>query len=294
MEITEIKITDEIRQKVAATQGVFFESISGINRQKIADDLLNTSKALDQALILQKFETLEGKKVLEVGSGLGINLMAWKKFFHVQASGIEPGEEGFGGSYELSQQILSANSELEIEIKKATGENIPFPDESFDIVYSTNVLEHTNDPQKVLHECVRVLKKGGLLQIIFPNYLSYFDGHYAILHPPALFKSLFVWVVRLYGRNPAFARTIRTELNPLWVKKNISQLKKSYSLEIVDEGQSLFLERLSGKNFKAWAGMGKLSPLIQFLQATKITWLVGKIIIALKGWTPIVLTVRKS
>src|SRR6476469_1391980 len=42
-----------------------------------------------------------------------------------------------------------------------SAESLPFPDESFDVVLSTQVLEHVPDPEQALTEAVRVLKKGG-------------------------------------------------------------------------------------------------------------------------------------
>jgi SAM-dependent methyltransferase len=48
-------------------------------------------------------------------------------------------------------------------------EPIPFSDEFFDEVYSENLLEHLLNPNKVLCEMVRVLKKGGKLTIITDN-----------------------------------------------------------------------------------------------------------------------------
>lgn len=39
---------------------------------------------------------------------------------------------------------------------------IPYPDESFDIVFADNVLEHLEKPEQVFREVARVLKRGGL------------------------------------------------------------------------------------------------------------------------------------
>jgi SAM-dependent methyltransferase len=48
-------------------------------------------------------------------------------------------------------------------------EDIPFDDESADIVLMDDVLEHVHDPEQVLRECRRVLRPGGLLVARFPS-----------------------------------------------------------------------------------------------------------------------------
>ena len=62
---------------------------------------------------------------------------------------------------------------------------IPFPDESFDVVYHSHVLEHFSKKQgiELIKECYRVLKKGGVLRIAVPDiersvreYLKNLDG----------------------------------------------------------------------------------------------------------------------
>lgn len=57
-----------------------------------------------------------------------------------------------------------------INFIKADLEKIPLKDSSFDLVYSAFVLEHLQDPVKVLKEAVRVLSKDGFLILIAPNY----------------------------------------------------------------------------------------------------------------------------
>lgn len=49
--------------------------------------------------------------------------------------------------------------------------DLPFPDESFDVVASTGVLQHTADPEKALSELIRVLKKDNTL------YLGVYGKH---------------------------------------------------------------------------------------------------------------------
>lgn len=47
--------------------------------------------------------------------------------------------------------------------------NLPVVDESFDLVIIDNVIEHMYDPRRVLEECIRVLRKRGVLAVITPN-----------------------------------------------------------------------------------------------------------------------------
>ena len=47
--------------------------------------------------------------------------------------------------------------------------HLPTSDEVFDLVIMDNVIEHIYDPKRVLGECKRVLKKGGILAVLTPN-----------------------------------------------------------------------------------------------------------------------------
>jgi len=46
---------------------------------------------------------------------------------------------------------------------------LPAINGSFDLVIIDNVIEHMYDPRRVLEECIRVLKKGGVLAVMTPN-----------------------------------------------------------------------------------------------------------------------------
>ena len=55
----------------------------------------------------------------------------------------------------------------------ARAERLPFEDNSFDLVFSTGLLEHFEDPMPIIFEMVRVLKNGGLFYSdIVPNKFS--------------------------------------------------------------------------------------------------------------------------
>ena len=57
----------------------------------------------------------------------------------------------------------------------ASGDNLPFEDESFDFVISSHVLEHFFDPVKALKEWYRVIKPDGYIFMIIPHKMRTFD-----------------------------------------------------------------------------------------------------------------------
>jgi len=59
------------------------------------------------------------------------------------------------------------------EFHLASLESLPFPAESFDVIFSEYVFEHLTDPEGVLAELKRVLKPSGTVVVLTPNYYSY-------------------------------------------------------------------------------------------------------------------------
>jgi ubiquinone/menaquinone biosynthesis C-methylase UbiE len=291
-----LTIPEHIYAAAVATQGIFGEQLCGIDRNKLADDLLSEAKAHQQAAVLEHFANLRGARVLEVGAGLGSNLVIWSKCYGADVYGIEPDGVGFDASYKLACTMMEANGLDPNRIINAPGEHLPFPDGSFDIVFSANVLEHTDQPAQVLMEAVRVLRPGGVLQFVYPNHTSYYDGHYGVLHPPILWRGFFPWYVKwVWRRDPAFARTLRTELNASWTRRQVRALQSNkMNVELLGLGTDLFLERMTSLDFNTWASLGRVKRLLDLIGNAKVRRLLGRVVIALNGWTPIVLTLRKS
>lgn len=59
------------------------------------------------------------------------------------------------------------------EGRQASGESVPYPDDSFDVVVCDNVLEHLEQPAAVFREVHRVLKPGGVFLAKTPNKHHY-------------------------------------------------------------------------------------------------------------------------
>jgi hypothetical protein len=140
-----------------------------------------------------------------------------------------------------------------------------------------------------------VLKPGGFAQIIFPNYRSFYDGHYHIFHPPIYSNQFFQWLVsKIYRRDPYFASTIRTELNPSWCKVQLAPFIASGQVEILDMGQAVFADRLRHIDFSHWQALSKLEPIFRFGNIIGLNWVAAKMINLFSAWTPIILTLRKG
>jgi len=292
-------IGKHIYEKVFSVYGKFFSNISPVDQRKITDDVLSFEKPKEQIELLKRFlpkqNDLHGKKLLEIGSGFGIFNTIARKEYGIDAWGIEPSGEGFDNTHELSLEILKENGLDSSVIKNAVGELLPFPDNTFDIVYSTNVLEHVQDPQKVLSEAVRVCKPGGLIQIIAPNYGSFFDGHYACFYLPYQPKWFWKWWLRhVLRHDPSFADTLRTNIHYFSIKKWINNIAEKNNIKVISFGEEIFYERMTTANFSAWAGLSRIKSLVALLSKLKVSSLVARILIFLKAFTPIILTVRKK
>lgn len=290
----ECLITEDAFTRVRESQGAYFEPLQGLNPDQFAADTLDPARAEEAAAVLQKVAPLQGKRVLEIGAGCGVTHIVWTKRFGIDGSAVEPEGEGFGDSAAIARDLIAANALDPSKIIGATGESLPFDDDHFDVVYSSNVLEHTADPAKVLREAIRVVKPGGIVQIVCPNYLSYFDGHYAAFHPPILSNRFFCWWMKtVYGKDPAFAATIRTEVNPVWARHTLIEIAETTPLEIIGLGQDVFLERMSNADVGRWMALGKVGRLVRLAAALKLNTLAAYVIIALQGWTPLIITVKK-
>jgi ubiquinone/menaquinone biosynthesis C-methylase UbiE len=109
---------------------------------------------------LMEFENFRGKRLLEIGCGLGTDLL---QFAH--AGALVSGVDLTSASIELVRKRFALEC-IRVDAQVADAEHLPFADNSFDVVYSFGVLHHTPDTQMAIAEVYRVLKPGGLIIIM--------------------------------------------------------------------------------------------------------------------------------
>lgn len=96
---------------------------------------------------------------LDIGTADGLMLSKLNNIFKFnRAIGIE-----------MAEELIKTNKDKSIKLEIGDVENLHFDNDSFDIIVACAIIEHVDDPRKMLSECYRVLRKNGILIITTPN-----------------------------------------------------------------------------------------------------------------------------
>lgn len=115
--------------------------------------------------LIRRYVNLEGSRILDVGCGIGTYVRRLRELSeHVY--GIDIDERHVRrGSLSLPNLALAAS------------EQMPFSDNSFDVILLHEVIEHVSDDAATLREACRVARPGGKIVIYAPNRLYPFETH---------------------------------------------------------------------------------------------------------------------
>lgn len=105
---------------------------------------------------------LEGKDVLDAGSGLGTNSIVFSVLAGKPCAGIEKSDHLFAVSARLMAKLPK---ELRPTIHHGDVVAMPFPDASFDVVTCFEALSHFRHPRRALEEMARVCRDGGVIVV---------------------------------------------------------------------------------------------------------------------------------
>lgn len=110
-------------------------------------------------ILAQKY-CQNAESVLDIGCGDGSKLarLGGRK---TQRVGVEVSRTAIN---------LGKKTYKNIKFVHVSGSILPFTKESFDVVASFFVLEHTSGPDQLLDECLRVVRKNGYLILLAPNF----------------------------------------------------------------------------------------------------------------------------
>jgi len=123
-----------------------------------------------QTINFKKIKLHNGNKILDVGCGEGRHSIGAYIEAEVQVIGVDLNEHDLATAQERFQQFAQPDKEARsFALQKADALKLPFPDNTFDRVICSEVLEHIPDYRGVLKEIDRVLKPEGLLAISVPR-----------------------------------------------------------------------------------------------------------------------------
>ena len=140
-----------------------------------ADDKSRILRSHDESIRRELTRTgswRPGLRLLDVGCGIG----RYSEFWASRGYGVT----GLDCEWDLIQQA-QANAEsrrVSIRYELGSADRLPFPDQSFDVIYANSLLEHVQDWTASLNEWIRVLAPGGLLWVETTNTLCPRQGEY--------------------------------------------------------------------------------------------------------------------
>jgi ubiquinone/menaquinone biosynthesis C-methylase UbiE len=181
-------------------------------------------------------ETVFGKDklALDVGCGSGRwSFYVADRFKQVEA--VDPSD-----AVSVAQKMLQNKN---ARVSKASVDNLPFPDESFDFVFSLGVLHHIPDTAAAMAKSVKKLKKGGWFLV----YLYYDLDNRGILY-----KGIFSMINalrKIIYRLPQSAKKFVCDLIALFIYLPLVQFAKFLKFLRVEIWKKVPLNYYIGKSF---------------------------------------------
>lgn len=133
--------------------------------EQTAPERFYTAIAADSVGQLSQYADLDGRVMLDVGGGPGYFRDAFRD------AGVT--------YYALDADVgeLAGTGTIAAGTVIGSGMQLPFRDDSVDLAYSSNVLEHVVDPWLMAEEMVRITKPGGLVFISYTVWFGPWGGH---------------------------------------------------------------------------------------------------------------------
>ena len=176
--------------------------------------------AEDSAGQVGHYVDLRGKTMLDVGGGPGYFRSAF---------------ESAGATYfalDADAGELSGLGDIAARTVIGSGVELPFRDDTLDVCYSSNVLEHVPDPWRMAEEMVRVTRPGGTVFISYTVWFGPWGGH-----ETAPWHYLGgAWARRHYRRGHGHEPKNRygESLFPVTVRSGLAWARAQQQAEVVD------------------------------------------------------------
>lgn len=239
----------------------------------------------------KKKMNIQTYRILDVGCGMGATVIDLKKMFNrsVEIIGLDVVQMQVDlGNTKLKQHGVSA------QLQWYDGEHLPFNAESFDAIYTSDVLGHVKEVQPWLEELSRVLKPGGVLAMFSESALGPHAYVRQYMHKRGLNTDPHAeYHVSLYGRDELKVKLqdagfeIKRMYSSFWLKflchpdELYPALQKSEKFSILKTLNS-WLYSLKKKTHPYYAAVAELYGLIEMYLLGRFVQSQGYVILAKK------------
>ena len=125
------------------------------------------------------FSAYRGQQLLEVGCGIGTDLVRFARA-GARVTGLDLADTAI----DLARKNFALNGLAPEALYVGNGEQLPFPNNSFDIVYAHGVIQYTANPAALIAEAHRVLRPGGTGIFMVYNRVSWLNALSKVMKVP--------------------------------------------------------------------------------------------------------------
>lgn len=223
----------------------------------------------------------QGRTIMEIGFKSG-------HFLHqCRLMGMEP------VGLEVQQQYCDYVQRRlpDLRVMCYEGRVFPVDDQSVDIVASFQVLEHVESVEAIIRESMRVLKPGGIMYHICPNYNSFYEGHFEVIWWPFLTRATGRTYLKLLRKYKPSYEALNI-IKPVTVRQIIKQF--SDQAQIISMGKNQFEQRFTLQQANKVRHKLLRNILYTMLRFPAMSRFPIKLISSLKWYYPMTVIVRKK
>lgn len=178
------------------------------------------------------FERWAGKDVLEAGCGIATDGMQFAR-----AGARYTGMDFSPSALSLARHRFEMAGE-DVRLERGSIAELPFPDDSFDLVYSNGVIHHLPETQRVVDEIHRVLRPGGTA-IVMVYHRSSFNYLFTIM----VLRRLLAGLLLIRGSDRLVARLTG---EPLDVLEGHKALLREHGLRYLTDTETFLSNNTDG------------------------------------------------
>jgi ubiquinone/menaquinone biosynthesis C-methylase UbiE len=267
------------------------ENFGHVNRMQYMDSIeMHIQNCWEGALKTVNSISLEfgdgaPKNILEIGCSTGIISFACQASYPgSNVYGIEPENE----AVEVAKSMSLESSIKSPEFLCGVGENLPFKENTFDLVICHTVIEHVENVDNVIKEIARVLNIGGVCHLDAPNYIFPYEPHLGIYTLPLLGKNFvrLTAIIQGKGKHTNFLGHLKF-VTPFVLEKSL----KKYNLTWTNRAHNKITNLISGsENVKKYK---YAETILRFAHKLNFSWFFYILITKFKMYPSLLYTVRK-